>query len=74
MSVRVVSRIRPLLKQELAKDIIVEPVTTDASISPSIIRLPNPKNEAEAYSFQFNSVYDQNATQQQLFDDEGGQL
>lgn len=73
MSVRVVARIRPLLKQELEKDTIVEaaaPSTTDADASPTIVRIPNPKNEAEAFSFQFNSVYDQQATQQLVFDNE----
>ncbi|THZ75538.1 kinesin-domain-containing protein [Aureobasidium pullulans] len=72
MSVRVVARIRPLLKQELEKDTIVEaaPSATEPLATPSIVRIPNPKNEAEAFSFQFNSVYDQQATQQQVFDNE----
>ncbi|PNS21695.1 Kinesin-like protein 6 [Sphaceloma murrayae] len=64
-TVRVVARIRPLLKAELNKDIIVE--NTPGS---SIVRIPNPRNESEAYSFQFGSVFDQDATQQQIFDDE----
>ncbi|KAF2152682.1 kinesin-domain-containing protein [Myriangium duriaei CBS 260.36] len=68
MSVRVVARIRPLLKQELSKDIIVE--SSGAESETSIIKIPNPRNESESYSFQFNSVYDQAATQQQIFDDE----
>lgn len=72
MSVRVVARIRPLLKQELEKDTIVEAATTASEplATPSIVRIPNPKNEAEAFSFQFNSVYDQVATQQQVYDNE----
>ncbi|GAB7346658.1 hypothetical protein MBLNU459_g1788t1 [Dothideomycetes sp. NU459] len=72
MSVRVVARIRPLLKNELDKDTIVEaaPALSEPLASPTIVRIPNPKNEAEAYSFQFNSVYDQDATQQQIFDNE----
>ncbi|KAI5270603.1 kinesin-domain-containing protein [Aureobasidium subglaciale] len=72
MSVRVVARIRPLLKQELEKDTIVEaaPNVAEPLATPSIVRIPNPKNEAEAFSFQFNSVYDQLATQQQVFDNE----
>lgn len=72
MSVRVVARIRPLLKQELEKDTIVEaaPSVTEPLATSSIVRIPNPKNEAEAFSFQFNSVYDQQATQQQVFDNE----
>ncbi|KAF2012140.1 kinesin-domain-containing protein [Aaosphaeria arxii CBS 175.79] len=71
MSVRVVARIRPLLKQELDKDTIVtaeSPAGNDAA--PTVIRMPNPKNENEFFSFQFSSVYEQEATQQQLFDGE----
>lgn len=70
MSVKVVARIRPLLKQEIEKDIIV---TTDPSKlgAARLVRIPNPKNDAESYSFQFNSVYDSSATQQDLFDGEG---
>lgn len=73
MSVRVVARIRPLLKQELEKDTIVSaaPAASEAISGPTIVRIPNPKNEAEAFSFQFNSVYDQEATQADLFDNEG---
>ncbi|KAF2746929.1 kinesin family protein-like protein [Sporormia fimetaria CBS 119925] len=71
MSVRVVARIRPLLKNELDKDTIV---TTDEADSgkaiPTVLRIPNPKNEAESFRFQFNAVYDQDATQQQIFDSE----
>lgn len=70
MSVRVVARLRPLLKGELEKDTIVEAAGIDTTAAPTIVRIPNPKNEAEAYSFQFNSVYDQQATQQQIFDNE----
>jgi hypothetical protein len=67
--VRVVARIRPLSKKEVERDIILT-----APPSPEIsntVRIPNPKNEAELYSFQFNSVYSQDATQQQIFDQEG---
>lgn len=72
MSVRVVARIRPLLKAEIDKDIIVEPVALlDNSKEPAtIVRIPNPKNAAESYSFNFNSVYDNAASQQDLFDGE----
>ena len=66
MSVRVVARIRPLLQAELDKDTIV---TADGSV----VRIPNPKNESEDFSFQFNSVYGFEATQQTLFDQEGKQ-
>ncbi|KAK8153130.1 P-loop containing nucleoside triphosphate hydrolase protein [Phyllosticta citrichinensis] len=72
MSVRVLARIRPLLKNELDKDVIVtaENATADQDASPNVVRMPNPKNESEAFSFQFQSVYDQETTQQELFDKE----
>jgi hypothetical protein len=74
MSVRVVARIRPLLRQELEKDVIVTAASLpDGSdnAKPRILSIPNPKNDAELYSFQFNSVYDSSATQQDIFDNEG---
>jgi hypothetical protein len=73
MSVRVVARIRPLLKLELNKDTIVtaEAAGSEALGSPTVVKIPNPKNEAEYFSFQFNSVYDQQSTQQELFEKEG---
>ncbi|KKK23995.1 hypothetical protein P175DRAFT_0504016 [Aspergillus ochraceoroseus IBT 24754] len=36
----------------------------------TIVRVPNPKNENEEYSFQFNAVYDAGVSQQELFDAE----
>jgi hypothetical protein len=69
MSVRVVARIRPLLKTEIERDAIVKASGDDAI--PTIVKIPNPKNEGEEFSFQFNGVYDQDAGQQQLFDGEG---
>ena len=76
MSVRVIARIRPLLKAELDKDTIVSAISTDPDSShpPTIVRIPNPKNECEDFSFQFNSVYGQDATQQDIFDGEGTHL
>jgi hypothetical protein len=73
MSVRVVARIRPLLKQEIERDVIVTAAPSDngSSGNPQVVRIPNPKNDAELYSFQFNSVYEQETTQQELFDNEG---
>ena len=70
MSVRVIARIRPLLKAEIEKDVIVE-AAGDSVDSKTIVRIPNPKNEAEGFSFQFNNVYNREATQQQIFDNEG---
>lgn len=74
MSVRVVARIRPLLKQELGKDTIVTAESPDGEVAatPTIVRIPNPKKDAESFSFQFSSVYEQETTQQQLFESEGG--
>lgn len=73
MSVRVVARIRPLLQSENKKDAIVEAIGTDeaSSARPSIVKIPNPKNLSEDFTFQFNGVYDEQASQQELFDAEG---
>jgi len=74
MSIRVVARIRPLLKSELDKDTIVSASssgTDESSKRPSIVKIPNPKNASEEFSFQFNRVYDQYTSQQDIFDDEG---
>jgi Kinesin motor domain len=72
MSVRVVARIRPLQRPELEKDAIVEAIGADPATSkPSIVKIPNPKNFSEDFTFQFNSVYGQDSTQQELFDTEG---
>jgi hypothetical protein len=73
MSVRVVARIRPLLRSENERDQIVSS-HGGADNKPSIIKIPNPKNFAEEYSFQFNSVYEQESTQQDLFETEGPRL
>jgi hypothetical protein len=70
MSVRVVARIRPLLKHELDKDTIVSAEALDGEGSASVVRIPSTRNDAEFFSFQFSSVYEQEATQQQLFDAE----
>ncbi|KAA6411374.1 MAG: Kinesin family [Lasallia pustulata] len=71
-SVRVVARVRPLLKSELAKDNIITTSSSDSEglNKANIVRIPNPKNAGEDFSFQFNSVYDQEATQQDIFDNE----
>jgi hypothetical protein len=71
MSVRVVARIRPLLEKELDKDIIVTSDSVDEGRSSTLVKIPNPKNEAEEFSFAFNSVYDQPTTQEELFTSEG---
>ncbi|KAJ8127417.1 hypothetical protein O1611_g6219 [Lasiodiplodia mahajangana] len=67
MSVRVVARIRPLLEKEADKDIIVRPASNDDGNSSNVVKIPNPRNESEEFSFTFNSVYDQSTTQEELF-------
>ncbi|CCT67364.1 related to chromokinesin Xkid [Fusarium fujikuroi] len=67
MSVRVVSRIRPLLEKERECDIIVRADTADSGKPNTIVKIPNPKNEAEEFSFAFNGVYDRSTTQEELF-------
>lgn len=71
MSVRVVARIRPLLKSENEIDTIVRTSGADEKSRPNVVKVPNPKNFSEEFSFQFNSVYGENATQQEIFDAEG---
>jgi hypothetical protein len=72
MSVRVVARIRPLLNSENEKDAIVEAIGDAASPArSSVVKIPNPKNFSEDFTFQFNRVYNQESTQQELFDAEG---
>ncbi|KAL4920268.1 P-loop containing nucleoside triphosphate hydrolase protein [Aspergillus aurantiobrunneus] len=89
MSVRVVSRVRPLLKSERDVDVILHTGSKHAPSSKTdrkssqvtsklaalrnrdtLVRIPNPKNENEEYSFQFNAVYDADASQQELFEAE----
>lgn len=71
MSVRVVARIRPLLEKELDKDTIVRVDSVEAGKPCTIIKIPNPKNEGEEFSFAFNGVYDQSTAQETLFTSEG---
>lgn len=71
MSVRVVARIRPLLDKELDKDVIVHPASNDDGKTSNVVKIPNPKNESEEFSFTFNGVYDQPTTQEELFTAEG---
>lgn len=70
MSVRVVARIRPLLKKELDKDVIVRAASAEEGKPFTIVKIPNPKNETEEFSYIFNSVYDQSCTQEDLFNAE----
>ncbi|GKT82245.1 kinesin motor domain-containing protein [Colletotrichum tofieldiae] len=70
MSVRVVARIRPLLDKELDKDTIVRADSTEEGKPATLVKIPNPKNESEEFSFAFNSVYDQATTQDELFTSE----
>ncbi|OIW26620.1 kinesin-domain-containing protein [Coniochaeta ligniaria NRRL 30616] len=67
MSVRVVARIRPLLKNELDKDVIVTVDSAEEGRAPNLVKIPSPKNAAEEFTFAFNSVYDQQTSQEELF-------
>lgn len=71
MSIRVVARIRPLLDKELDKDTIVRSDRVEPGKPDTIVKIPNPKNEAEEFSFAFNGVYDQPTSQETLFTCEG---
>lgn len=71
MSVRVVARIRPLLDDEVERDVIVRADSKEGNPKTTIVKIPNPKNEAEEFSFGFNGVYDQETTQEELFSAEG---
>ncbi|KAL5354384.1 hypothetical protein ACLOAV_000473 [Pseudogymnoascus australis] len=70
MSVRVVARIRPTLGKELEKDTIVRAEASEDGKPMNIVRIPNPRNEAEEFSFAFNGVYDQSTSQEELFTNE----
>jgi hypothetical protein len=35
------------------------------------VRIPNPKNESEEFAFRFNTVYDGNTSQMEIFEAEG---
>jgi hypothetical protein len=78
MAIRVVARIRPQQASELDKDVIVTAAgaSSDSGLPssaapPTLVKIPSPKNENESFTFQFSSVYDQYATQQAIFDNEG---
>jgi len=66
----VVARIRPLLDKELDKDTIVRAESSQDGKTMNVVRIPNPKNESEEFSFTFNSVYGMEITQEQLFTNE----
>lgn len=42
-----------------------------SSALPTLVKIPSHKNNNEIYTFQFSSVYDEFATQQAIFDNEG---
>lgn len=74
MAIRVVARIRPQQNNELDKDKIVTAAGDESdppSVLPTLVKIPSHKNNNEVYTFQFSSVYDEFATQQSIFDNEG---
>lgn len=71
MAIRVVARIRPQQESEFKEGTIVTTGSDEnATTQPNLIHLPNPRNQGEAHSFQLNSVYGAEATQQDVFDHE----
>ncbi|CAG8971533.1 hypothetical protein HYALB_00005429, partial [Hymenoscyphus albidus] len=70
ITIPVVARLRPLLDKELDKDVIVTTEGTQDGKSTNMVRIPNPKNEAEEFSFAFNGVYNMGTTQEELFTNE----
>ena len=70
MTIRVVARIRPSQPHEISKDIIVTSASTTPSTPPTLIKIPNPKNASEHFTFAFSGVYGPEATQQEVFDNE----
>ncbi|KAI5288463.1 hypothetical protein KEM54_005194 [Ascosphaera aggregata] len=72
MSVRVVARIRPLQDAEREADVIVHTANSSPSggSTDNLIKIPIPKNESQEYTFQFQSVYGPEITQQEIFDAE----
>lgn len=66
-----VARIRPLLDKELDKDTIVRAESSQDGMPMNIVKIPNPKNFSEEFSFTFNGVYDMGTTQEELFTKEG---
>lgn len=56
--------------KELEKDTIVRAEATEEGKPFTIVRIPNPRNESEEFSFAFNGVYDQSTTQETLFKNE----
>ena len=46
-------------------------ITTSGAPTPTLVRIPSPKNENEDFTFQFSGVYDEGASQQVIFDREG---
>ena len=72
MPVRVVARIRPPQYKDLDEDIIISTISNDYDASyPSEVKIPNPRNEKENFTFNFSSVYDHLKSQQDLFENEG---
>lgn len=56
---------------DLPKDIIIRAESSHEGKPANVIRIPNPKNPAEEFSFTFNSVYDMETNQETLFTNEG---
>ncbi|OAX79792.1 hypothetical protein ACJ72_05886 [Emergomyces africanus] len=55
------------LKGKKQKDGVKAAIVADRD---NLVRIPNPKNEGEEFSFQFNGVYGPGVSQQEIFDGE----
>lgn len=73
MAIRVLARIRPQQEHEFDQNVVVTAVMNenDPMTPPSLVQVPSHKNDFEIYTFKFSSVYDQFASQQSIFDNEG---
>lgn len=71
MGIRVVARIRPQQAHELDKDVIVMATAVETDTRATLVKIPSHKNDHEMYTFSFSGVYDQRASQQSIFDNEG---
>ena len=52
-------------------DVVTDTNYDKSSALPTLVKIPSHKNNNEIYTFQFSSVYDEFATQQAIFDNEG---
>ena len=72
MPVRVIARIRPPQHKDPEQDSIISTISNGYDTPyPTEVKIPNPRNEKENFTFNFSSVYDHLKTQQELYENEG---